>query len=69
MQGSVKRFNKTKGFGFITSDENKDYFFHFSELEMEGFKTIAVGKRVEFDVVETERGPQAHKIQKIVEID
>ena len=67
MQGVVKRFNKTKGFGFITSDEGKDYFFHFSELDMEGFKTIGIGKRVEFEDVETERGPQAHKILKIEE--
>lgn len=67
MQGSVKRFNKAKGFGFITNDEGQDYFFHFSELEMEGFKTIGVGKRVEFNPVETDRGLQAHNIQKIEE--
>ena len=67
MQGVVKRFNKSKGFGFITSNEGTDYFFHFSELDMEGFKTIGIGQHVEFNPVETDRGLQAHKIQKINE--
>lgn len=65
MQGKVKRFNKIKGFGFITTDDERDVFFHFSELVMEGYKTIEEGANVEFDLVEGERGLQAHNIKKI----
>ena len=63
MQGVVKRFNKTKGFGFITSDDGRDAFFHYSELVMDGFKTIEESSKVEFDLVEGERGLQAHNIK------
>lgn len=65
MQGTVKRFNKNKGFGFITTDDGKDAFFHFSQLVMDGFKTIEEGAKVEFDLVEGEKGYQAHNIKKI----
>lgn len=65
MQGIVKRFNKTKGFGFIKCDNDQDAFFHYSELVMEGFKTIDEGSKVEFDLVEGERGLQAHNIKKV----
>lgn len=65
MQGVVKRFNKTKGFGFITSDDGRDAFFHYSELVMDGFKTIEESSKVEFDLVEGERGLQAHNIKKV----
>ena len=41
--GTVKNFNSVKGFGFITDEENKDYFFHFSSINMEGYKTIKPG--------------------------
>lgn len=64
MQGKVKMFNQEKGFGFITLEDGKDVFFHYSQLMMEGFKTIDNGAEVEFDIVETERGPQAHNIVK-----
>lgn len=65
MQGKVKRFNKVKGFGFITTEDGRDAFFHFSELQMEGYKTIDEGASVEFELVEGERGLQAHNIKKI----
>ncbi len=64
MIGKVKKFNKDKGFGFIVIDDERDVFFHFSQLVMEGFKTIEDGAEVEFDLVETERGLQAHNIVK-----
>ncbi len=64
MIGKVKKFNKDKGFGFIVIDDERDVFFHFSQLVMEGFKTIEDGAEVEFDLVETERGLQAHHIVK-----
>ena len=65
MTGKVKMFNKEKGFGFITTDEGKDVFFHYSQLVMEGFKTIDEGAEVEFEIVETDRGPQAHNVVKL----
>lgn len=65
MKGKVIRFNKKKGFGFIKTADDKDVFFHYSELIMEGFKDIAVGSEVEFDVEETAKGLRASKIKKI----
>ena len=65
MQGKVKKFNKEKGYGFITLEVGKDVFFHYSQLVMEGFKTIDEGAEVEFEIVETERGPQAHNVVKL----
>ena len=62
MQGKVKRFNKTKGFGFITLEDGRDVFFHYSELIMDGFKTIEEGASVEFEVVETEKGLKKKKV-------
>ena len=65
MQGKVKMFNQEKGYGFITLEDGKDVFFHYSQLMMEGFKTIESDALVEFDCVETERGIQAHRIVKL----
>ena len=65
MKGKVKNFNKEKGYGFIKTDEGKDVFFHYSELKMEGFKTVAPGQNVEFEVVETEKGLRAVNIKTI----
>lgn len=62
MTGTVKWFNSEKGFGFITSDEGNDVFAHFSQIQKEGFKTLEEGQKVEFDVVEGAKGPQAENI-------
>lgn len=65
MQGKIKMFNKEKGYGFIVrNDDGSDIFFHYSELIMDGFKTIENDTEVEFDLVETERGLQAKNIQR-----
>ena len=61
MQGKVKWFNAEKGFGFITSEEGKDIFVHFSAIQADGYKTLEEGQTVDYDVVETDRGPQAQK--------
>ena len=60
-QGTVKWFNAKKGYGFISDEEGKDVFVHFSALNMDGFKELKDGERVEFEVVEGEKGPQAAK--------
>ncbi|HEX9779315.1 MAG TPA: cold-shock protein [Geopsychrobacteraceae bacterium] len=64
-EGTVKWFNDSKGFGFIEQDNGPDVFAHFSAINSEGFKSLAEGERVSFDVVEGQKGPQAANIQKI----
>lgn len=60
--GTVKWFNAEKGFGFITTEEGKDVFAHFSQIQKDGFKSLEEGEEVEFDVVEGEKGLQAENI-------
>ncbi|WP_031515702.1 cold shock domain-containing protein [Desulfofalx alkaliphila] len=62
MQGTVKWFNAAKGFGFIESSEGEDIFVHFSAIQVDGFKTLEEGQRVEFDIVEGSRGYQAANV-------
>ena len=62
MTGTVKWFNNQKGFGFITDEEGKDVFVHFSGLNMEGYKTLEEGQQVEYEVIEGAKGPQATNV-------
>jgi CspA family cold shock protein len=64
-KGTVKWFNESKGYGFITSEDGTDVFAHFSAIQAEGFKTLAEGDSVSFDVVEGDKGPKAANIVKI----
>ena len=64
-EGTVKWFNDEKGFGFIEQDNGPDVFAHFSQIQAEGFKSLAEGDRVRFDVTEGQKGPQATNIVKI----
>lgn len=59
MKGTVKWFNKEKGFGFITCEEGKDYFVHYSGIAKDGYKTLEDGQVVEFNVNNGDKGPIA----------
>jgi CspA family cold shock protein len=64
--GTVKWFNDAKGFGFIApSDGSKDVFVHFSALQGDGFKTLAEGASVEFDLEQGDKGPQAQNVRVV----
>lgn len=66
MNGAVKWFNESKGFGFITpADGSKDVFVHFSAIGGSGFKTLAEGQRVEFDIADGQKGPSAVNVMAI----
>ena len=65
MTGTVKWFNSEKGYGFVTTEDGADIFVHFTAIQGEGFKTLDEGQKVEFDVVEGDRGPQAANIVKL----
>jgi len=62
MNGTVKWFNAEKGFGFITGEDGNDVFAHFSQINIDGFKTLDEGQAVSFDVAEGPKGPQAENI-------
>lgn len=62
MTGTVKWFNGDKGFGFITSDEGNDVFVHYSQIQKDGFKSLEEGEKVQFDVVDGQKGPQAENV-------
>jgi len=64
--GSVKWFNETKGFGFITQDNGgKDVFVHFNAIVSDGFKTLAEGQRVSFNIEQGPKGPQATQVSAL----
>ncbi|MEM7008414.1 MAG: cold-shock protein [Thermodesulfobacteriota bacterium] len=60
--GTVKWFNSTKGFGFIERENEKDVFVHYSEINDTGYRSLDEGQRVEFTVVDGEKGPQAQQV-------
>ncbi len=64
-QGSVKWFNAEKGYGFIAVDEGADVFVHYSAIQMDGFRSLEEGQRVEFEISQGQKGPQADSVRAV----
>jgi cold shock protein len=65
VKGTVKWFNESKGFGFITKEDGGDVFVHYSEIQGNGFKSLAEGQAVSFEVVDGPKGPKAANVTKL----
>jgi CspA family cold shock protein len=65
VRGRVKWFNEAKGYGFIERENDTDVFVHYTAIQGEGFKTLTEGQTVEFEVIESEKGPQAANVIKL----
>lgn len=67
VDGTVKWFNSERGYGFLLQDgdEQTEYFVHYSYIDMDGYKTLKAGQAVTFDIVETEKGIQAHNVKSV----
>ncbi len=63
--GTVKWFNETKGYGFIEREDGPDVFVHFSAIKADGFRTLADGQKVTFDVTDGQKGPQAENVNVV----
>jgi CspA family cold shock protein len=64
-EGTVKWFNDTKGFGFIQSDDGQDVFVHQSEIQTDGYRSLAEGARVQFELTQGEKGPKALQVKQL----
>ena len=63
LKGKVKWFNATKGFGFITGEDGKDIFVHYSQIIVDGYKTLDEGQEVSYEITEGNKGPQASNVK------
>ncbi len=65
LQGTVKWFNESKGYGFLEQEDGKDVFVHYSAITEEGFKTLNEGQRVQFEITDGPKGPAAANVTKL----
>lgn len=63
--GTVKWFNNEKGYGFIEQEDGEDVFVHYSSIESDGFKKLISGQKVEFDIIQNDRGVQASNVKAL----
>ena len=63
--GTIKWFNGEKGYGFIAAEGGTDVFLHYSAIQMDGYKTLQEGQKVEFEVVQGQKGPQAENVHLV----
>lgn len=64
-QGTVKWFNADKGYGFIAVDGGNDVFVHYSSIQADGYRSLEQGQRVEFEITQSDRGPQADAVRTL----
>ena len=64
-QGTVKWFNADKGYGFIAVDGARDVFVHYSAIKADGYRSLEQGQRVEFEITQSDRGPQAEEVRAL----
>jgi len=64
-QGAVKWFNSEKGYGFIAVDDGADVFVHYSAIQMDGYRSLEEGQRVEFEISQGQKGPQADSVRTV----
>ena len=67
MKGKVKWFNESKGYGFIEMEDGEDIFVHYSSISGKGFRSLWEGEEVEFDIVESSKGPEAKNVKRFKE--
>ena len=65
VQGKIKWFNNSKGYGFIGQDNGADVFVHYSAIQSEGYKSLTEGDTVEFEITQGQKGPQAENVTKV----
>ena len=63
--GTVKWFSQEKGYGFLTRPDGPDVFVHYSAIQMEGYKSLDEGQRVEFEITQGQKGPQAEQVRRV----
>ena len=66
-RGIIKWFDNSKGYGFIERDHEQDVFVHYTQIKEEGYKTLTGGQRVEYELIDSPKGPQAHNVIKVIE--
>ena len=66
-KGEIKWFNNAKGYGFVGHDNGPDVFVHYTSIQAEGYKSLNAGDKVEFDIIQGEKGPQADSVNRVVQ--
>ena len=68
-KGEIKWFNNAKGYGFVGHDNGPDVFVHYSSIQADGYRSLNAGDKVEFDIIQGEKGPQADQVSRALPLD